>query len=165
MGHVVGLAAPKARLECDSRKAFGFIEGAAKSGGRRMSKKGSESGLGLSSSFTYQSSSGFASDTQEQEFMDIDEDGQTEVASRRSPRPAPPTNSNVKHGKWPGNFRRCLCGFTSKISVSRHIWRVTAGRKTITGTHVCSICEDRFQTDQGLQYHLGLHQPKASMTM
>lgn len=140
--------------------AVRLVEGAANSGGRRTrnSKKGSEAGLGLSASLS-SPSSGFRPETQEQHVMDIVEDGQAEVTVRRSHHPVTAYNKK-HHGIYLGNIRQCVCGFTSKRSVRAHIRRLTFGRHTATGTHVCSNCGDRFVSRQGLQKHLARHKPK-----
>lgn len=68
-------------------------------------------------------------------------------------------NENEKrHAVHPKNFRMCLCGFTTHVTnLRKHIWRLTDGRHTTRGPHICPKCGDRFKAKSALRKHVGAH--------
>lgn len=63
-----------------------------------------------------------------------------------------------KHAAHPDNKRMCICGFTCHVTnINKHIWRLTEGRHTTRGPHVCPNCGDRFRARTALVKHVGAH--------
>jgi len=68
------------------------------------------------------------------------------------------TTKDNKHDVHPDNSRMCICGFATNLTnLKQHIWRLTDGRGTTAGHHVCPKCGDRFKSRSGFKRHLALH--------